>query len=197
MKKKLPGTLILASASPRRKMLLKEAGISFQVVKPDVEELSINDCAKESLPLRNAQKKASAVSEMYPNDIVLGADTVVELNGNIIEKPEDAEHAKKMLMMLSEKKHKVVTGVSILRKSDYTSILFAETSCVKFKNFSAETAEKYMNKVFVLDKAGAYAVQEYGEMIIKKITGSVSNVIGLPVEKVLIALNLIMRDEKL
>ena len=182
--------IILASNSPRRKEILTSLGIEFRIISPEVDECSAGSCFPEHLPIINAKLKSETVSLLYPDELVLGADTVVELDGKTVEKPEDEEDALKMLMTLSGKTHQVVTAVCITRIADNTSINFSEKSIVTFNNFSAKTAKDYMQKVHVLDKAGAYAVQEYGEIIIKSITGSESNVIGLPIEKLVESLQL-------
>ena len=181
--------IILASNSPRRKEILTSLSIPFQVIPSEEEELHADLCYSEHLPIINAKLKSESVAANRPDQLVLGADTVVELDGKIIEKPENEQDALNMLMSLSGRTHQVVTAVSLTRISDFTSVNFTEKSIVEFNAFSAEVAKDYMNKVHVLDKAGAYAVQEYGEVIIKKITGSVSNVIGLPIEKLVEALN--------
>jgi len=178
-------TVILASNSPRRKDILTSLSIPFKVVPSDEEECSADSCFPEHLPIINAQLKCRSVASQFPDHLVLGADTVVELDGSIIEKPKDKEYALNMLMMLSGRKHQVITAVCLVKISENISTVFSEKSIVEFNDFDKKTAEAYMNKVNVLDKAGAYAVQEYGEVIIKKITGSVSNVIGLPIEKLL------------
>ena len=183
--------IILASNSPRRKEILTSLSIPFQVVPSEEDELSVDLCYSEHLPIINAKLKSESVAKSFPDQLVLGADTVVELDGEIIEKPKDEDDALNMLMTLSGRTHQVVTAVCITRISDNTSINFAEKSSVEFNNFSAEIAKDYMQKVHVLDKAGAYAVQEHGEVIIKKITGSESNVIGLPIEKLVETLNAI------
>lgn len=181
--------IILASNSPRRKDILTDLSIPFQVIPSEEEELSADLCYFEHLPTINAKLKSESVAKKFQDQLVLGADTVVELDGKIIEKPKNEQDALNMLMSLSGRSHQVVTAVCLTRISDFTSINFTEKSIVEFNDFSAIVAKDYMNKVHVLDKAGAYAVQEYGEVIIKKITGSVSNVIGLPTEKLLEALN--------
>ncbi len=182
--------LILASNSPRRKEILTSLNIEFKVISPGVDECSADSCYPEHLSIINAKLKSKTVAENHPSKLVLGADTVVELDGDILEKPIDEKDALNMLMRLSGKQHQVVTAVCLTRRSDYLSIIFAEKSIVEFNVFSREIAEDYMQKVHVLDKAGAYAVQEHGSIIIKKIIGSESNVIGLPIEKLLKALPL-------
>jgi septum formation protein len=177
--------MILASNSPRRKDILTSLSIQFKVVPSHEEECSAVTCFPEHLPILNAVLKCQSVAYDFPDHLVLGADTVVELDGQIIEKPEDEEDALRMLMMLSGRRHQVVTGVCLIKQNENILTVFAEKSIVEFNMFDQKTAEDYMKKVYVLDKAGSYAVQEHGEIIIKDIIGSESNVIGLPVEKLL------------
>ena len=163
--------------------------INFSVVSPGVEEYDSARFFPEHLPLMNAKLKAEAVAADYPGHLILGADTVVELDGAIIEKPADSISALEMLMMLSGREHQVVTAVCLTCLKKGLSVIFTEKSRVLFKKFDRQTAEEYMSRVYVLDKAGAYAVQEHGDMVIRQITGSESNVIGLPSEKLEEALN--------
>jgi septum formation protein len=177
--------MILASNSPRRKEILTSLSIPFTVVPSEEDECAPDSCFPPHLPIINAELKCRSVAEKFPDHLVLGADTVVEFDGRILEKPHDEEDALRMLMMLSGRTHQVVTGVCLMKISENIVSVFADKSIVEFNKFDQRTAEDYMQKVYLLDKAGAYAVQEYGEIIIKKITGSVSNVIGLPIEKLL------------
>ena len=181
--------IILASNSPRRKDLLKSKGIEFKVKPSNIDE-SAEYFLPESLPLLLAEKKAKNIATEFPDSIVLAADTVVIYNNQIFNKPLNISNAIDMLMTLSGKTHKVITGVTILHLSNKVSIKFSETSFVEFKQFDKKTAINYTNKVNVLDKAGAYAVQEHRNIIINKITGSKSNVIGLPIKRTIQALKL-------
>ena len=177
--------MILASNSPRRKDILTSLGIEFEVISSGEEEYSSDRCFFEHLPIINAKLKSQSVAARFPCRLVLGADTVVELDGEILEKPKDESEALNMLMMLSGKRHQVVTGVCLTNISENILTVFSEKSIVEFNLFNRKTAEEYMDRVYVLDKAGAYAVQEHGDIIIKEIFGSESNVIGLPIEKLL------------
>ena len=186
--------LVLASQSPRRREILNSLNIPFTLSPPDVKEYDATSCYKEHLPIINAKLKSESVARKFPGQLVLGADTVVEFNGNTIEKPSDTNMALDMLMSLSGKQHQVITAVCLTREEEHVSVTFAERSIVEFNNFSERTALEYMKKVYVLDKAGAYAAQEHGEIIIKKISGSVTNVMGLPAEKLMEALNMLNRN---
>lgn len=185
-----PFDLILASASPRRAELLRSAGITnFRVIPaPDVEELDAKSIYLHSIALQNSEMKADAVARLYPDSVVIGADTVIEFNDFTIGKPRSAEHAEEILSSLSGQIHETVTGVSILSRKHNIRILFTDVSTVKFKSYGMDVIRDYMQKVHVLDKAGAYAIQEYGDMLVESVDGSISNIIGLPVERVVEAL---------
>lgn len=175
--------IILASASPRREQLLREMGLSFFVVRPDgVEELA-SGLAPEALASHNAQRKARAVAGRHRESLVLGADTIVVLDGVIYGKPRDMAEAVVMLGKLAGRVHDVFTGVCFVDRSRNLEKTFCERTRVWMKPFSAQEIGDYFRKVNPLDKAGAYAAQEHGETIIARIEGSFSNVMGLPVER--------------
>lgn len=184
--------LILASTSPRRKSILESMGYKFSIINPDVEE-HCEGIFFEDIPIINARLKADAVAEKFPDSLVLAADTVVEFEKNHFNKPADEIQAVEMLMKLSGKEHQVVTGVCILQRSRKIFSLFADTSRVRFKKYNLDTIRAYMNSVNVMDKAGAYAVQEYGSLIVDEIFGSMTNVMGLPSEKLAENLQMIER----
>ena len=170
--------IILASASPRRSSLLREAGPVFadiRIMTSNVEEG--ND------PLENAMRKAEAVAELNPQAIVIGADTVIRFEGETIGKPADLEDAKKILAKLSGHTHDVATGVCVRCIETDFLVRFEEATHVTFRSLTPEIIDNYIRSVNVLDKAGAYAIQEHGEDIIESIDGSLTNVIGLPVER--------------
>jgi septum formation protein len=170
--------VILASASPRRSALLKEAGPAFadmRILTSHVEE--------GSDPLENARLKAEAVAQMNPRALVIGADTVIRFEGKTIGKPADLEDAKRILAMLSGRTHDVATGVCVRCVEAGILVRFEEATHVRFRTLTHEIIDKYVQDVNVLDKAGAYAIQEHGEDIIESIDGSLTNVIGLPVER--------------
>ena len=170
--------IILASASPRRSALLKEAGSMFasmRILTSQVEE--------GSDPLENALRKAEAVAQMNPQALVIGADTVIRFGGRTIGKPADLEDAKRILAMLSGRTHDVATGVCVRCVEADILVRFEEATHVTFRTLTPGIIEQYVQDVNVLDKAGAYAIQEHGEDIIESIDGSLTNVIGLPVER--------------
>ena len=175
--------LILASGSPRRRDLLREAGLSFQIVSPEVEELTGGALPPRELALANARLKCMAVSMEKWEAMVIGADTVVALGGQVFGKPVDLEEAAGNLRLFRGRVHEVMTGV-VLSHGDHVSE-FVGTSYVKFHDFSDEVIEQYLKKVPVLDKAGGYAIQDCGEMLVEKFEGDFDNVVGLPVALVL------------
>ena len=180
---KLSGTFILASGSPRRKELLSELVSDFQVIPSSAEEIKIHPQGPVALISENAKIKAGDVARKYPKAWVLGADTLVFLEGNPFGKPRDMEQATKMLLTLSGKTHTVATGICLKNISVDKEIIFSEESFVTFKKLSEEMIESYFQVVDPLDKAGAYAIQTNPDMIIERWEGSLSNVIGLPVER--------------
>ena len=170
--------IILASASPRRSALLREAGPAFagmRIMTSRVEE--------GSDPLKNAMRKAEAVAQLNPRAIVIGADTVIRFDGETIGKPADLEDAKRILSKLSGHVHDVVTGVCVRCLETDVLVRFEEATHVTFRALTPGIIDDYIQNVNVLDKAGAYAIQEHGDEIIEKIDGSLTNVIGLPVER--------------
>ncbi len=175
--------LVLASASPRRRDLLEKSGYkNFLCVSPDVRETSEFSAQHYDLVTDNAVMKAENVAARYPDAVVLAADTVILFQGEIIGKPADLNDAIRILMRLSGKTHHVVTDVCIRCVQTSLCQCLSFRSEVTFLPFDRKTAEQYVSLVDVLDKAGAYAVQEHGELIIQKCSGSLNNVIGLPVE---------------
>jgi septum formation protein len=179
--------IILASESPRRKEILTRLGIIFSVHKPSVREIS-EYCCPSLVPIINACRKAEGVALEFPSHTVIGADTVIEFEGRILGKPGNVEEAGEMLISMSGKKHLAVTAVCVRRIEDEFKCVFADSTEVEFRNFSASTVMEYIGIVNTLDKAGAYAVQECGDMLIGNINGSYDNVIGLPSEKLVMAL---------
>ena len=180
---KLNRPLILASSSPRRQYLMKEAGLTFTVEKPDVEETFPPELPVEQVARYLASKKAEYFRLAIENEIVVTADTVVILGNTILNKPEDRKDAIEMLTMLSGNTHLVITGVCILSKEKEES--FDDTTEVTFKILSTQEIEFYIDKYKPYDKAGAYGAQDWLGMVgIVKIVGSYFNVMGLPIHKV-------------
>lgn len=176
--------LILASQSPRRRELLERAGLRFEVVTCETEE--VNDAAlpPEEICARNSAAKAEAVARLRPDAVVIGADTLVFIDGRALGKPADAEEAFAMLRLLQGRTHSVCTAVAVIMPGGERRD-FCEVSRVTFRRLDDEAIKHYLSVVQVLDKAGAYAIQEHGELIIERLDGDLDNVIGLPVTHLL------------
>jgi len=176
--------VILASQSPRRRQLLQDAGIPFEIRLQDVEETWPPELPVEDVAAYLAEKKAGALqATLQPGDILLTADSVVILNGKIYNKPEDFEDACRMLGALSGNMHRVITGVCLL--STEKKEVFSEVSNVYFAEMSDEEIEHYVSQYKPYDKAGSYAVQEWvGLCKINRIEGDFYNIMGLPVQAV-------------
>ena len=179
---KLP-PLILASASPRRAELLRQLNLKFEVVPGDATETFDGQLSPLELCQLNAHRKARAVAKMIPDALVLGADTLVFLGRDIFGKPRDLDEAKFMLTRLQGRMHQVVTGVSLIHLRGHRERIFAVSTDVTFRPLSAEQISGYLSTINPLDKAGAYAIQEHGDKIVEEISGSRSNVVGLPLER--------------
>lgn len=172
--------IILASKSPRRQQLLKGLDIDFEVRTKDVDESYPTSLKDLEIPEYLAKKKADAfITELKDNDILITCDTIVSLNGEVLEKPSDYTHAFDMLSKLSGKMHTVYTGVCITTKTSQTS--FTDKTEVYFKSLSKEEIDYYITHYKPYDKAGSYGIQEWwGYVAIEKINGDFFNVMGLP-----------------
>ena len=188
--------IILASQSPRRKQLLEWAEVPFEIIVKETDESYLPGLTVEEVAIHIARNKAIAIKQLNNLTIpILAADTIVVLNNEIIGKPKDREDAINILTRLSGKKHSVITGVVILYKDK--EIAFADTTEVEFYDLTKEELSFYVDKYQPYDKAGAYAIQEWiGVVGIKSINGDFYNVMGLPVSKVVKAIdNLVMDNE--
>ena len=174
--------LILASASPRRRELLAQLGIPFEVVVADVTEHEDPATDPRSMVAHNAALKADWVAERNPDAVVLGADTTVFLDGAAINKPRDMDEARSMLRRLSGREHTVFTGIAVRRLSTGLRIDQGVSSHVEFKPFGDAVIEDYVRLVNTLDKAGAYSIQDHTDMIVARHRGSFTNIMGLPME---------------
>lgn len=176
--------IILASKSPRRMELMKMAGLDFIVDSKNVDEGHPPDVPQEHIPIFLAQKKARAfLYDIDDHTVVIGADTIVLLEGKIFEKPINRQQAIEMLTALSGKMHVVITGVCLLMRSKEES--FSETTKVYFNPLTAEEIEYYVDNYMPYDKAGSYACQEWiGAVAIRRFEGDYFNVVGLPVNRV-------------
>ncbi|MBN1805019.1 MAG: septum formation protein Maf [Sedimentisphaerales bacterium] len=184
MSEKFLYSFILASASPRRKQLLTEAGYKFTIIPADIDESAfpsegINPC---EYACRLALEKAKKVAKEHPDSLVLAADTIVDFEGEIIGKPADRTDAEQITKKLFGKPHKVITGIAIIRLRDGTEINECDTTTVYPKKLTIEQLDEHIKSGSWQDKAGAYAIQENGDEFIERIDGSMTNVMGLPME---------------
>ena len=179
-------SLVLASASPRRVQMMRKAGFVVEVLAPDVDEAHDPALTCDALTIENARRKAAAIAALRPGAIIVAADTLVYIEGHPLAKPADLNEGREMLRRLSGHTHQVCTGVAIA--CDDAIETFAVITDVTFKTLSEDTITAYHSKVDVLDKAGGYAVQEHGDLIIAQVDGSRTNVIGLPMDEVRTAL---------
>lgn len=191
MEIELSGRLILASASPRRHELLKGIGLSFEIMPSDVDETFQGGEAPRDHVLRLCREKTMAVARLRPEAFVLGADTVVVLDGDVLGKPNSPAEAKVMLERLSGRFHEVFTGFCIINRERGVEISRLVESDVLFREIAADEIEWYTQSAEPYDKAGAYAVQGMGAMFIKEIRGSYTNVMGLPLCEVVDALKFV------
>ena len=173
--------IILASASPRRRELISLISENVKICPSDVDETIPESILAESAPEFLAVKKAAAVAKDYPFDTVIGCDTSVIVDGIILGKPADREDAKRMLSLLSNKTHKVITGCAVFK--DGKSVSFSEVTEVKFHALTEAEIEEYLDKNEYADKAGAYGIQGYASLLIEGINGDYFNVVGLPVSR--------------
>jgi septum formation protein len=178
-----PPNLILASASPRRRELLARAGIPFIVVPAEVTEHEAPDADPREMVRHNAALKADWVAARHPDALVLGADTTVFIDRTVLNKPRDGTEARAMLRRLGGRTHTVFTGMALRRQRDGLKLDQGVASEVTFKPLDEATIERYLSRVHTLDKAGGYAIQEETDLIIAGYTGSLSNIVGLPVEE--------------
>ncbi|MFV8828757.1 Maf family protein [Alkalihalobacterium sp. APHAB7] len=169
---------ILASGSPRRKELLEQANISFTVQTSDIDETLDPAQSPEQFVQSLALQKAEAVFKSNQHAVVLGSDTVVVLEGQILGKPNDRDHARDMLTALSGKQHSVITGVAIL-SCEQQKTFFVETR-VQFWELSNAEIERYLDTNEPFDKAGAYGIQGFGATLVREIAGDYFAVVGLP-----------------
>jgi septum formation protein len=174
--------LILASASPRRQELLRNARIPFIIQHADIDETPLPGESPQACAEGLAREKARAVHNHHPEDFVLGADTVVVIDGLILGKPRDAEDAARMLRTLSGRQHWVITGVCLLGPA--LEITSSETTQVTMSEISDKEIRSYVATEEPMDKAGAYAIQGIASRWIPRIEGDYANVVGLPVARV-------------
>lgn len=173
--------LVLASSSPRRKELLNALGIRFEIVPSTVEEATLNGESPEDQVSRLALAKAEDVTRQFPDTWVLGADTIVVIDGRILGKPRDEEDAKSMLAILAGRTHEVYTGYALINSRFPEECRVRHVrSGVHIRELSGEEIEGYVGTGEPMDKAGAYAIQGIGSGIVERVHGSYTNVVGLP-----------------
>jgi septum formation protein len=176
--------LILASSSPRRNALLRAVGIPFRVAPSRVEEVPVPGEPPRRFVRRAARDKGEEVAERYPESFVLAADTIVVVSGRILGKPKGAGDGARMLRQLAGREHRVHTAVCLLRLRDGYRDESCETTRVRFRNLSRREIAGYLRTGETGDKAGAYAAQGAGNLLIDRIVGSYTNVVGLPMTRV-------------
>jgi len=172
---------ILASQSPRRKELLKQLGWKFRVVGPEIDEKAVHGERPEEFCRRLALEKAMAVTGKFPDDIVIAADTIVVLDGEIMGKPDDERQCGSMLRALSGRTHEVMTGVAVCSGS--RCLAGVETTRVSFRGLSEAEIDAYIATGEGKDKAGAYGIQGKGALLVSGIEGCYFNVVGLPLQR--------------
>lgn len=172
--------IILASASPRRRELLTQVGYTFEVVPSSVEE-EMEDGTPIEIVKHNALIKAKDVAQQYPQDIVIGADTIVVVNGRIFGKPRDEKDAESMLTELSGQAHQVMTGIAVVQGTKIHSE--AVVTDVVMRSYGIDEVRAYIATREPMDKAGAYGIQGIGALLVEKIDGCYNNVVGLPIAR--------------
>ena len=175
---------ILASSSPRRRELLLRLQTHFDIILPDVDESIIPpEGSPETYCTALAELKANDISQHYPNNLVIGSDTIVELDNNIMGKPEDKTMAQNMLKTLSGKTHHVYTGVCLKWADKNIHHLFAEITMVTFRELSERDINHYIESCHPYDKAGSYGIQDWSAVFVKEIKGCYDNVVGFPISR--------------
>jgi septum formation protein len=172
--------ILLASTSPRRRDLFGLLGLPFLIVPPTCEETLSPRLAPSEQARQLARDKAQSVASQHPKDLVVGSDTVIEIKGRLLGKPENMQEAKRMLRQLRGRCHHVHTGVAIIQQGTYVSIDFVETAQVWIKPFSENTLKFYLATEESMGKAGSYSIQGEGAQLIERIEGDYPTIVGLP-----------------
>lgn len=175
--------IILASGSPRRLKILNDMGVDCEVIKSQIEEISSTELNPQILAMSLAFEKAHSVASSYPGDLILGADTIVSIDGKILGKPKDKEEATEFIKRLSGKIHDVITGFCLISIDENIKLVDYEISHVKFKPLFDEEIESYVKTDEPYDKAGGYAIQGKGNDLVESFSGEYENIVGLPKEK--------------
>lgn len=174
--------IILASSSPRRTEILTLAKIPHLVIPSTIEEKIEKGLTPEQVVMELSYQKASDVAKKYPNDLVIGADTIVVIDNEILGKPKLYQDAFRMLSKLSNRTHQVITGVTIIKNKKVDK--FYVTSLVTFNEMTDKEIDEYINSEYIYDKAGSYAIQGSCSKFIKKIEGDYYNIVGLPISTI-------------
>ena len=175
--------LILASSSPRRQTILHDAGFRHRVEPPEVEEFNDPHASPVAVVHHNARIKAMDINSRYPGEIIISADTVVMHQHDLLGKPENREQAYDMLRRLSGDTHQVHTGVCVMGGEENIDDILLDVSDVTFKPFTEDVIQQYFSVVDPLDKAGGYGIQDGASLILERYSGSYTNIMGLPIEK--------------
>lgn len=175
--------IILASGSPRRREILANTNAKFDVLTSDVDEKIFKFEEPTQLVLRLAFEKCMDIAINNPESLVIGADTIVVLDNEILGKPKNEDEAFDMLSKLSNREHQVITGMSVVNIENNKKIVDYTISNVKFKNLTDQDIRDYISTGECLDKAGSYGIQGYGALLVKEIQGDYFNIVGLPISK--------------
>lgn len=175
--------IILASASPRRKEILENASVKFEVMASSIEELTLDGESPCQMVMRLAFEKGMDIASRQKNDLIISADTIVVIDNTVLGKPENEIEPRKMITSLSGRTHQVITGISLINLDNNKKIIDYVISNVKFKNLSEEDINDYIRTKESLDKAGAYGIQGYGALLVDEIQGDYFNIVGLPISR--------------
>lgn len=175
--------IVLASASPRRKEILENYNVKFNIIKSEIDEVILGHESPVQAVVRLALEKGIDVASKNQGDLVIAADTIVVLNDKILGKPKDESDAYKTLNSLSGREHQVVTGISLINIAENKKVVDYVVSEVKFKHLSDKVISDYLKTGEFQDKAGAYGIQGYGALLVDEIKGDYFNIVGLPISK--------------
>jgi septum formation protein len=187
--------IILASTSPRRKALLKKSGIKFRPVNPGYLEHHHKYLKPKELVVFLAIGKAKAAAKKYPKALIIAADTVVEFHHELLGKPKNKKDAERILGLLKGKLNRVITGYAVLDAAGHRLISGYQITKVYFKNYNNQLVRRYIASGQPLDKAGAYAIQDMGGSLVKKVVGDRDSAVGLPVKKIKSALKILAENK--
>ena len=176
-------SVILASTSPRRRELLALLGIAFEVVPPTAKEIPSPGLPPRDQAKQFALDKALSIARRYPDDLVLGSDTVIEIDGTLVGKPRDLHDANTMLRQLRGRSHHVHTGIALMHQAAHVTLVQVETALVRMTPFTDHELERYMETGESLGKAGAYSIQGAAARFIEKIKGDYPTIVGLPLRQ--------------